>query len=179
MRHVLASLWRRHYDAGHVASHGYRNRDNEPTPQRVDDDGQIQATDAEEWVARKVTLSNYITLHYNYCSILYRLWDIERRIMAAPCSGARNEVCYRLLLLLLLLQFHLCVWWLGDRNVTAKDLLSEAWSAYWTVTSRRGQPTGQWRHGGQLRQPSSTSSWRYYWPHAQLFVYTIQWAAHG
>ena len=44
-------------------------------------------------------------------------------------------------LLLLLLQLHLYVRLLGDQSVDVQDLLSEAWSAYWTITSRRSVET--------------------------------------
>jgi len=45
------------------------------------------------------------------------------------------------LLSMLLLQFHLYIWLPGDQSADVKGLLSEAWSRYWTVTSRRSVET--------------------------------------
>jgi len=40
-----------------------------------------------------------------------------------------------------MLQFHIYVLLLGDQSVDVQALLSEAWSMYWTVTSRRSVET--------------------------------------
>lgn len=56
MLQVLASLWRRHSNADHVASRGRRGGDDERTAPSVDDAGQIQTADAERRTAGKVLL---------------------------------------------------------------------------------------------------------------------------